>query len=167
MNNEQIEFLKKHVKGRTRLELLEMLNNKFNSNFTIHQLKYYKKKYNIKSEPTTFKKGYKPHNYKNLYEEFENEDGYVFIKTQNPNTWQLKHRFIYEQRFGSIPKDYCVIFADGNKKNFDINNLILVHQKDKLVMKNLHLFSNDKDITTIGLTIAKLINENSKRKKEG
>ncbi len=68
---------------------------------------------------------------------------------------------------GIIPNGYSVIFADGNKENFDIDNLLLVEVKDKLVAKNKHLLFEDRELTKTGLLIAKLINKVSEVKERG
>jgi hypothetical protein len=81
---------------------------------------------------TSFKKGHQPKCYLPVGTESEDRDGYVKIKIADPNIWELKHRVIWEERFGSIPDKHAVIFIDGNKRNFDLTNLVLVHRRDLL-----------------------------------
>ena len=57
-------------------------------------------------------------------------DGYTYVKIANPRKWILKHRKIWIDNFGEIPESHAVIFLDGNKQNFDLFNLILVHRRD-------------------------------------
>lgn len=40
--------------------------------------------------------------------------------------WKLKHVLIWEKHNGPVPKDCIIAFLDGNKENFDINNLVCV-----------------------------------------
>lgn len=163
---EQKEYIKSHVIGRTSLELANLFNNKFNEQITVKKIQQYKKSHKLKSGINTkFKKNQIPHNYKPIGSEFINSNGYVLIKVKNPNSWQLKHRYIYEKYKGKIPDGYSVIFADSNKRNFDLDNLILAEVKDKLVAKNKHLIFDDKELTKVGLTIAKLINKTKEVKK--
>ena len=49
-----------------------------------------------------------------------------------------------------------IIFADGNKKNFNIENLILVSRKELAVLNKNNLIKNDIELTNIGVTIAKV-----------
>ncbi len=42
------------------------------------------------------------------------------------------HRYIWEQKNGAIPKGYQLHHIDGNKKNYHIENLLLVTQSDHL-----------------------------------
>lgn len=165
-NSEEDNFLRNNVQGRLVTELTEMFNKKFNRNVTIKQIREYKKTNRLKSGvKTCFIKGKRPSNYKTVGSEFVNKDGYTYIKIANPNTWVHKQQYIYEQKYGKIPENHSVVFADGNKNNFNLDNLILMRNKDKLVMKNKHLIFNDKDLTKTGLLIAQLINMSAERGK--
>lgn len=77
----------------------------------------------------------------------------------------MKQKYIYEKYNGAISKGYSVIFADSDKTNFDIDNLVLARDKDKLVAKNKHLIFDDAKLTKTGLLIAKLINETHEKSK--
>ena len=68
--------------------------------------------------------------------EREGKDGYIVVKVaeeagvpMSKDNWKLKHVWIYEQTHGPVPKDHCVYFADGDKHNFDPDNLVLVPRK--------------------------------------
>lgn len=161
MNEEQLKYLKKIVKGRTCCEIADMMNDKFNTlYFTSSRIKHYKRRFGLVSGlDTKFKKKQTPHNKKGTgYEFVDEKTGYTYIKTLNSG-WQLKHRFIWERHNGHIPDGYSVAFADQDKTNFDIDNLILIENRDKLVAKNMRLFSNNADLTKTGLLIAKLRNK--------
>lgn len=81
---------------------------------------------------TSFKKGTIPPNTVEIGTETKDRDGYVKVKVEQPNFWKLKHRLIWENRFGSIPDKHAVIFINGDKDNFDLTNLALVHRRDLL-----------------------------------
>jgi hypothetical protein len=81
---------------------------------------------------TSFKKGKIPPNTVEIGTETKDRDGYVKVKVEQPNFWKLKHRLIWENRFGSIPDKHAVIFINGDKDNFDLTNLALVHRRDLL-----------------------------------
>lgn len=119
---------------------------------------------------TTFKKGNKPHNRREVFEERVSKDGYIKIKVQDGkgnNNWQFKHRYIYEQENGKIPKDYIVSFADGNIRNFDKDNLILVSRVENLILNQYDLRANNTKITKMALNIAKVICKvNDKKRKD-
>lgn len=164
---EEQEFIKNNAIGITTQELTELFNKEFNKNINSSALRSYKKHHKIKSGVNSrFKKGIKPHNWKPVESEFiSKNDGYTYIKVEEPNKWIEKQRYLYEKYKGEVPKGYCVIFADQNKENFDLNNLILVKEKDKLTAKNRHLLFNDKELTEVGINIASLINKASELRK--
>ena len=106
--------------------------------------------------PNLFKKGNVTWNTRELYSERIDRDGYTYIKLINKKKWKLKHRWIWEQKYGEIPADHVIIFADGNKKNFNIENLVLVSRKELAVLNKNNLIKNDIELTNIGVTIAKV-----------
>lgn len=110
----------------------------------------------ISSRKTCFKKGNIPQNHKEVGSERLNVDGYYEIKVAEPNVWKLKHRVVYENANGSIPNDCMVIFADGNKKNFNLNNLVLVSKSENLHMNRNSLRFTDAELTKTGLIITKI-----------
>ncbi len=166
-SEEEKLFIKNNYKGISSQELADRFNAFFNKNITSRQMHWYKKSHGLRSGvKTCFVKGEKPHNYKPIGSEFICKDGYTFVKVADPNTWVHKQLYIYEKHYGKIPKNHSVIFADGNKNNFKLENLLLVETKEKLMMKNKHLIFDDKDLTKTGLLIAQLINASAERRKD-
>lgn len=185
----QIEFITAHVKGRSREELTEMFNSHFMLALKISQITGFlknnglksgvdarfkpdhtpfnkgRKKYWIGGEETQFKSGHRPHNYKPVGTERVNGDDYVDIKIVDPNKWKGKHIITWEQRNGPVPKGSVVIFGDGNRRNFDPDNLIMVSRK-KLSTLNKHgLIQNNADLTRTGIIMADVIQKISDRKR--
>ena len=109
-----------------------------------------------KAKATMFKKGNIPSNYRPVGSERTTVDGYREIKVADPNKWELKHRYIYEQHYGKIPKEDIVIFLDNDKTNFDINNLKCISRKEHLYMNENKFRFEDRDITYTAVNIAKL-----------
>lgn len=87
-----------------------------------------------KVKHTFFKKGQMPFNMKPIGYERINAEGYIEVKVreERPN-FEGKHRVIWKQHHGEIPAGHIIIFADGNNRNFDIENLICVDRKDHAV----------------------------------
>lgn len=77
------------------------------------------------SSKTRFKKGIEPHNTK--YDGYErlSKDGYIEVRVSK-GKFKLKHRLIWEQLHGPIPQGCIVRFKDGNKRNFDPDNLEMI-----------------------------------------
>lgn len=115
---------------------------------------------------TTFKKGNVPHNHKSVGSERINVEGYSEIKIKEPNVWEYKHRMIYEQHYGKVPEGYVVMFADKDRQNFDIDNLILVSKHEDLIMNSKKLIYEDKELTKSGHLVAKVIAKTTKLKKQ-
>lgn len=164
-SKEEQEFIRNNAKGIDTEKLTEILNKKFNTNYPRYKVYRWKKRNGIKSGVNTkFKKGNKPHNYKPIGSEFVSSEGYTFIKVGEPSVWKHKTTVIYEKEYGPIPDGYCVVFADQDKTNFSLDNLILVRNKDKLIAKNRHLLFENKELTKTGLLIAQLINKAHEKK---
>ncbi|EOV0254068.1 HNH endonuclease signature motif containing protein [Salmonella enterica] len=51
-----------------------------------------------------------------------------------PNRWELKHRLVWEKYRGEIPENGVIRFIDDNRRNCDIDNLMLVTKADSAVM---------------------------------
>ena len=186
--DEEKEYLASIVKGSTYKEIIEKMNDKFEYNFSEEQVKgmmyrnklttgtggYFKKgstpwnkglKGYMGANKTSFKKGTIPPNQVPIGTESITKGGYIKVKVGEPNKWKLKQRYIYEQHYGEIPKDCNVIFADKNIRNFDINNLILVSKAEMLILNNNKLIFEDKELTKVGVNIAKVIDKAKKRSK--
>ena len=120
-----------------------------------------------KCQATMFKKGNIPANRRPIGSERLDKNGYILIKIQDGHktkNWTRKHRYLYEQAYGNVPKGYKVIFADGNIRNFDLENLILVSDAEELIMNRNKLFKKDTELTKAGVVVAKLLDKVNKRK---
>lgn len=164
---EEKQFIREHYKGIPTPELTKLFNKKFNKEESNEVIRNWKKHNGFKNGLNTrFKKNQKAHNHKPVGSEFINKkDGYTYVKIAEPNTWDLKQRVIYKWHYGDISSDYSVVFADQNKQNFELDNLILVKRKVKLMAKNKRLFFEDKELTKTGMLIAELITNSSEKKK--
>ena len=189
-SEEEKEYLASIVKGKTYKEIATLMKDKFNYDFTDQQIKGAMNRYNLTTDTTgcfrkgstpwnkglkgymgpnktSFKKGTIPPQYRPVGSERVNKDGYIEIKVADPRTWKLKQRYVYEQYYGEIPKDHNVIFADGNRQNFDIDNLIAVSRSEMLILNNNKLIYKDKELTKTGVNIAKILSKASKLKSRG
>lgn len=193
-SEENVKFLIENVKGISHKELTKRFNERFNTNLSESALANMKRKLKLTNDiDTKFKKGQtswnkgkkmSPEQYEKckktmfqkgnnaannerpLFDERIDVDGYTYIKVKQPNKWMLKHRWIYEKEKGKIPKEYNLIFADGNRQNFDLDNLILVSNAELFIMNQRGLYKKDKDLTKVGVTVAKLLDKVNKRKKD-
>ena len=164
---EEKQFIREHYKGIATPELTKMFNKRFNKEEANEVIRNWKKHNGLKNGVNTrFKKNQKAHNHKPIGSEFVcKKDGYTYVKIAEPNTWDLKQRVIYKEAYGDMPSDYNVVFADQDKQNFELDNLILVKRKVKLMAKNKRLFFENKELTKTGMLIAELITNSSEKKK--
>lgn len=186
-------FILQNYKGIGNEALKNLINNAFNTEFTTEQIKRYKANHKLNSgltghfvkghvpqnkgkkmseeiykkcAATMFKKGNVPGNHKPIGSERAGKDGYIQIKVAEPNKWQQKNVYIYEQFYGiKIPKGHKVIFLDQNKYNFDISNLALVQNSEHLIMCSKNRFSKNKEITKTFLSLSKLENQITRKAK--
>lgn len=117
------------------------------------------------SEKGWFKRGHEPHNKKPVgAEKFDGE--YWFVKIADPNKWKAKHILVWEEAHKqNLLKGTSVIFLDGNRENFEISNLRAVERKTMAVLNRWGLRANNKELTEVGISIAKLKSAISKRSK--
>lgn len=98
---------------------------------------------------TMFKKGQTPVNHRDVGSERVNVDGYIEIKVAEPNRWRLKHRVIWEQVNGAIPRGHNVQFKNHNPLDCRIENLYLISREDQMAKENSFYAKYPKDLQEI------------------
>lgn len=188
-STKQLEFLRNHVVGRSKRDLTELFNKHFQLDLLEKQIKSCCKRHKLPlsgldgrfklgrtpfnkglkgsfgGEDTQFKKGNKPHNYKPVGTERVNGDGYVDIKVADPNKWRAKHTLIWQEANGPVPKGHAIIFGDGNRRNFELDNLVLVSRKQLAMLNKHHLIKDNADLTRTGVILTDILMKISERTK--
>ena len=179
--DEMIEFLREVAKGKTYVELVKIFNKKYDLEITVGKMKnllsrkkihtgtggnLYKKGYipwnkgkkgYMGANRTSFKKGHRPKSWKPVGSERVDKDGYTLIKIAEPKKWALKHRVIWEEHYkNKVPKRSVIIFADGDKTNLNVDNLICVTRNELRVLNQCRLIRSVPELTKTGLNIAKI-----------
>lgn len=176
-------YLEEIAKGKGHEEIRKLLSERFKMNFTIWQVKAAISRYKVKtgmtgqfekggipfnkgrkgvcakgSEKGWFKKGNRPANYRPVGSERMTVDGYVMIKVADPGKWRLKSIVVWEEaNKRKIPKNHVIVFADGNTKNFDLDNLLLVTRAELALMnKYKYIKKGNAEITKTALNLVKL-----------
>lgn len=182
-SEEQIEFLKNFKGEKTLKELATLLKEKYGvETININYFRKYLRKLNVdykyeKYNAGCFKRGFsawnkgvktgvKPRRYdkngdviwleKPIGSERVEKKGYTLVKIKVPNTWEYKQRVIWKEIHGEIPTNHVIIFADGNKSNFDIDNLICISKNELRQLNRYKLKKDDADLTKVGIGIIKL-----------
>lgn len=190
---EQYQYLADNVKGTSYKALTEMFNAEYGTNLNVSKINaalgrrkltngisgHFKKGHKpfnkgIKgwqaggnSRNTQFKKGRVSENYKPVgSERVDNKDGYTYIKVADPKTWELKHRHIWLQSGRKIPEGHALLFADGDRTNITLDNLMLVSREQLAVLNKGGLLQKDKSLNEVAINIANLsmkVTESKKR----
>lgn len=190
--DEEKRFMQEYVPGHSYAEIQKAFIEKFGWKISIGQVNSYignhhlntgrtgcfekghipdnkgkkmTKEVYAKVEPTMFKNGHVPHNYRPVGSERINRDGYVEVKVKDPKTWRLKHRIVWEAANGEIPQDSIVIFRDGNKLNIELKNLILIKKSVNAVLNHTGLATHSGEVKEVAIKLAELKIETSKAKK--
>lgn len=89
---------------------------------------------------------------------------YVLVKIAQPNVWQQKNAYVWEQAHGEkVTKHDCVLFLDGNNRNFDIDNLVKVPRSIVAIVNNMRRPDDTPEILLAKIAIARLKHERVKR----
>lgn len=119
-------------------------------------------------ETTQFKKGNKPANWVPLGSERITKDDYIQIKVQDgklQKNWRGKHILVWEEHNGPLPKGHVIVFGDKDKRNFDLENLILVSRKQLVRLNQHNLIQGNANLTRTGVIIADICNTIGERKR--
>jgi len=111
-----------------------------------------------RAKSTMFKPGQVPHNAKPVGYECLRKDKngrqYWLIKLEGVKILTQKHRWLWEQAHGKIPKGYNIQFKDGNTQNCTLDNLYIISRKEQMIQNSYHYnYSPEiqKAIHTIGV----------------
>lgn len=190
--NAEKTFMEQYVPGHSYREIQKAFIEKFGWDITIDKIKSYIGNNHLntgrkgyfekghvphnkgmkmpaevyeKAKNTMFKKGHVPSNHRPVGSERINRDGYIEIKIKEPKTWALKHRVVWQQAHGEIPKDSIIIFKDGDKQNVALDNLILIKKSVNAVLNQTGLCKNTGETKETAIKIAELRKEISKARK--
>ena len=187
---EEREWLKENAVGVSFRELTQKFNDTFNADVNhnaleqqVHKLgvcnglvggQFQKghvpfnkgmKKYWVGGEETQFKKGHIPFNHRPVGSERIVKNGYIEIKVAEPNKWRLKHHLVWEKVNGAIPKGHHLTFADGNKLNLALDNLVLVSNRQSLTLHRQNLKYANRETLECCLKVADIQNKITDLKK--
>ncbi len=184
----QKEFIRENIKGKLIAELTKIFNDEFGLKIKDSQMRAFVKNHKLKSgidcrfqkghepigafkkgegghKPTQFKKGHRPQNYRPIGSERINIYGYTEVKTGDPSKWELKHKVIWEKHNGPVPDGCVIVFADRDKSNMKIDNLLIVTKKQLAMLNKNNLIKTDATLTKTGIIIADVLLKIGERKR--
>lgn len=119
-----------------------------------------------RTKATRFKKGQIPHNARDfdIGRERVDGDGYIEVKVKlhsgkegRYSNYRLKHILIWEKVHGQkLPPNTVVVFADGNKRNFDPDNLVAIPKRIWVRINVSHIPYFDRESLDTAMKIAEL-----------
>ena len=149
-SQETLDFIRAKTAEMTDRELSEAVNSRFNLNTTRESVKSLRLFYRImkgrdkiKVPPLT---------------ERTDDRGYALIYTHEGKRVN-KHRYLYEQSHGKKPEGSMVIFLDGDKNNFSLDNLSAVTRAENAMLTGLGLRFCDPALTQTGIAAVRLKNK--------
>ncbi|MDK6688309.1 HNH endonuclease signature motif containing protein [Aerococcus urinae] len=185
------QFIKDNVPGYGNTELTELVNSHFGTSYSKDQIKALKQRnhwssgltgqfekgqkpwnkglsYNPggNSVKTRFKKGQAPINHRPVGSERITRDGYIELKVAEPNRWELKHRYIWTNAHGDVPKSHIIVFIDGDPLNCELSNLRCVSRAAAVRVNQNRLLSGDADWNGVAYTTGELLASAHKKRKD-
>jgi len=146
----QIDFIKSNITGRRFKELTEMFNEHFGLNLSETQIMGAAYKRSLHNGLTS-RIPCKPIGFERI-----DKRGYIKVKTAYRGKWRNKQAVVWEEANGPIPPGHVLIFADGNRQNCDLGNLLLVTKREMVIMSTKGLIYTRADLTKVGIRIAGL-----------
>ena len=158
-SQEVIDFIRANSGAMPDSGLCKAVNARFNLSTSRQSVKSLRRYYKI----IKGREKYKP--YPALTER-TSCNGYVKIKNA-AGKWVYKHTYLYEQANGKAPEGRIVIFLDGKKDNFSLDNLAAVTRDEQIKLTKLKLRFSDPALTQTGIAIIKHKNKIMARKGQG
>jgi len=93
----------------------------------------------------------------------------LYIKYQDGhrnNNWKPMHLYLYEQKYGKVPKGNKLIFLDGDCTNYKLDNLAVVSDSQELMLNRRKLIFTKKELTESSINIVKYMDKAYKIRKK-
>lgn len=121
-----------------------------------------------RSTQTQFRAGQKPHTWRPVGHNRITKEGYLQRKVSDTCCTRRDyvgiHHLVWRMHGRHVPDGYALVFADGDKRNFDINNLELVHRADLMRRNSVHNLPPDlKEVVDLKRIISRRINTLEKK----
>ena len=170
--DEQIEFLRDNVQGISYHVLAKMFNERFDTDTTALRIGELCRNKGFSNgldcrfqENHMVNLGRTPNHALPDGAETITADGYVMLKCNG--VLKYKHIILWEQAHEkSVPEGHHIIFGDGNKRNFNIDNLFCVTAVQNAIRTRNKLQGKTPELAAAGVALAKLYSQIGKRKTE-
>lgn len=118
----------------------------------------------IGANKTSFKKGNKPHNTREVGStRIDGKDKFLLVKVAD-KVWIRKEILIWEEANGPIPKGCVLRVKDPRKNKYDINNLMLISRGQNMKLNTMHRYPEELKKTMRALQkLKRTIKKNGKK----
>jgi len=144
-----ISFIQKNMKGKTYNELAESIYKQFGLSLTRWRIKHAIQLSGIRNVCGSRSKP--------VGTEIKTPEGYIRVKVFDTgkfsDDWKYKHIFLWEQENGSVPEGHCIVFADQNRENCELDNLLMVSRSELSQLLGYGMIFKNKELTKTGLVI--------------
>lgn len=176
-SEEEAAFIAGNIDGRRNAEMIRLIKEKFGKEISVKQFQNWRTNHGVKSkiELPGWKKGLKAgvdfkikkqqKNFLPIGTERISVRGITEVKT-GPLTWKQKHRIIWEEVNGPLPDDCCILFANDDKTDFAIENLVCITRRELAVLNKRKFDYYDKDTKETALLLTKIAIKRSDRRKD-
>lgn len=165
---DKVEWFTGFTPGHSEREISAEHERLYGEPLSRRQIGNAKTRFGVRSgvHTTRFKPGElgNPEWVKPVGSECERRHGLVYVKVADkptdPNVqdnWKPKHHLAYESAKGPIPEGCNVVFADGDKRNFDPANLVAVPRNLGAIIARHKLRYFDAESLEVVMNVARLI----------
>jgi hypothetical protein len=168
---EQVQFLRDNVKGKPYTVLTELFNQRFGTSVRYinicHACSYHGLSNGLKGG---FKQGHTTNVGRrfahNMPEgtEIIKSNGYTVVKINEG--WRGKHVIIWEAAHGPVPSGYHIVFGDGDRTNFALENLHCIPVAHVGIWSMRRLTGETPELAAVGIALTGLYAKINERKKK-
>lgn len=159
---EQNQWIRKNYRRYGKHHITDAFNKKFNDNRTLDVMWCKVRRMGLTGNGAEYKaKMCKKHFSIPMHSEHVDSQGYTLVKVSDrkngkSKNWKLKHLLIWEEAYGEIPKGYSVMFLDGDKTNFNLDNLVCVSNGIIVTLNKKNWRNDNAEVTRAGVLWCKL-----------
>ena len=152
--NEMVNWLKENYNKYSYKKASEQINKIFNVKTTTGSVEHKVNRLGLKKDKEGLRASY---NFKRAskfwfrrgrispikkpigYERLDKKTGIIWIKTQDPDIFEAKHRVIYREHYGEIKEGMNIVFLNGNKQDYRIENLVALTNQELALFNTLKI----------------------------
>jgi len=144
---DKIEYIRQLAINNTIDDITKKFNEYYKTNKSKDTIGVYASKYKIKI-------------YKSKIGREVKKGVEIYIRVSNTGNprkdYVTKHRYLWEQKNGKVPNGYLILFANGNKQDFNLDNLLCVKNSELIMMSKMGCKYDDIETTKTFLIMARL-----------